>query len=61
MTCFHSAGDFKGNILHMYAHMLEHAKNNGDFRLKVAQPKIGKVRLTACEIIYADIEFRKIY
>ncbi|KAK3106197.1 hypothetical protein FSP39_014869 [Pinctada imbricata] len=36
-------GDFKGNILHVYAHMLEHAKNNKDFRLKIAEPKIGRM------------------
>ncbi|XP_048237869.1 annexin A6-like isoform X1 [Haliotis rufescens] len=36
-------GDFKGNLLHIYAHMLEHAKNNGDFRLRVAEPRMGKI------------------
>lgn len=39
------AGDFKENLLHIYAHMLDYAKSNGDFRLKVAEPKIGKVLL----------------
>ncbi|KAK3592742.1 hypothetical protein CHS0354_016498 [Potamilus streckersoni] len=36
-------GDFKENILHVYAHMLEFAKGNKDFRLKVAEPKMGKM------------------
>lgn len=36
-------GDFKENILHIYAHMLEFAKGNKDFRLKVAEPKMGKM------------------
>ncbi|XP_062599097.1 annexin A6-like [Saccostrea cucullata] len=36
-------GDFKGNIQHIYAHMLEFAKNNKDFRLRVAEPKIGRM------------------
>ena len=36
-------GDFKENILHIYAHMLEFAKGNKDFRLKVAAPKMGKM------------------
>ncbi|VDI43339.1 Hypothetical predicted protein, partial [Mytilus galloprovincialis] len=36
-------GDFKENIRHVYAHMLEYAKGNKDFRLKVAEPKMGKM------------------
>lgn len=36
-------GDFKGNIRHIYAHMLEFAKDNRDFRLRVAEPKIGRM------------------
>ncbi|KAK6181663.1 hypothetical protein SNE40_009474 [Patella caerulea] len=36
-------GDFKDNILHIYAHLLERAKKNTDFRLAVAEPKIGKI------------------
>lgn len=40
---YYFSGDFKENILHIYAHMLEFAKGNKDFRLKVAAPKMGKV------------------
>ncbi|XP_076456172.1 annexin A6-like [Babylonia areolata] len=36
-------GDFKENLLHIYAHMLDYAKNNSDFRLRVSEPKIGKI------------------
>ncbi|KAJ8307174.1 hypothetical protein KUTeg_015258 [Tegillarca granosa] len=36
-------GDFKENILHIYAHMLEQAKQNKDFRLRVSEPKLGKM------------------
>jgi len=36
-------GDYKGNLLHVYAHLVNHANNNKDFRLPVAEPKMGKV------------------
>lgn len=36
-------GDFKENMLHIYAHMVDYAKSNGDFRLKVSEPKMGKM------------------
>ncbi|ESO82959.1 hypothetical protein LOTGIDRAFT_169785, partial [Lottia gigantea] len=36
-------GDFKDNLLHIYAHMIDRAKNNNKFRLAVAEPKIGKI------------------
>ncbi|PVD37280.1 hypothetical protein C0Q70_04277 [Pomacea canaliculata] len=36
-------GDFKENLLHIYAHMVDYAKSHGDFRIKVAEPKIGKL------------------
>ncbi|XP_033733244.1 annexin A6-like [Pecten maximus] len=36
-------GDFKDNIMHIYAHMLEYAKNTKDFRLRVAEPQMGKM------------------
>ena len=40
-------GDYKENLLHIYAHMLEYAKNYKDFRLPVSEPKIGKVNITS--------------
>ncbi|KAK7092446.1 annexin A6-like [Littorina saxatilis] len=36
-------GDFKQNLLHIYAHMVDYAKATSDFRLKVAEPKMGKL------------------
>ena len=39
------SGDYKKNLLHIYAHMLEYAKNHKEFRLPVSEPKIGKVNL----------------
>lgn len=46
-------GDFKENLLHIYAHMVDYAKSHGDFRIKVAEPKIGKVSLKKNSILYA--------
>ncbi|XP_060580366.1 annexin A6-like [Ruditapes philippinarum] len=36
-------GDYKGNLLHVYAHLINYANNHKDFRLPVADPKMGKI------------------
>ncbi|KAL5010563.1 hypothetical protein ScPMuIL_012868 [Solemya velum] len=36
-------GAVKENICHIYAHMLDHAKNNSTFRMKISEPKIGRL------------------
>ncbi|KAH3705211.1 annexin A6-like isoform X1 [Dreissena polymorpha] len=36
-------GDYKGNLLHIYAHLIDLANNNKDFRLPISEPKMGKI------------------
>ncbi|XP_052806894.1 annexin A6-like [Mya arenaria] len=36
-------GDYKGNLLHIYAHLIDFANNHKDFRHPISEPKMGKV------------------
>ncbi|XP_064594867.1 annexin A6-like [Liolophura sinensis] len=36
-------GEWKEQILHIYSHMLEYAKGHTDFKIKVSEPKMGKM------------------
>ncbi|KAI0229763.1 hypothetical protein LSAT2_019813 [Lamellibrachia satsuma] len=36
-------GDWKGQLEHIYAHLLDHCKRDMTFRTSVGQPKLGKI------------------
>lgn len=49
------SGDWKGNMQHIYAHLLEQCANDGLFRQCIGAPKIGKVSQN-CFILLAQFE-----
>lgn len=46
-ACSPGNGNWREQLEHVYAHLIEHAQIDPDFRIALGEPKLGRVSFTA--------------
>ena len=47
-ACSPGNGNWREQLEHVYAHLIEHAQVDPDFRIALGEPKMGRVSVCVC-------------